>query len=202
MDGELREMAKPSESLITPDRPAATPRSSGPIAALPVRSPVRPAIPEAPPVIRVVLADDHPIFRDGLRRLIESEPGFAVVGEAGDGAEAVRLVAALKPDILLIDLAMPVMSGLQTLRALGERGLTACRVLLLTAAIDREQTMEALQLGARGIVPKEAATATLFKGIRVVMRDEYWVGRNCVADVIRHMREATRREPVNRACGE
>src|SRR5262249_11075424 len=125
--------------------------------------------------IKVVLADDHPLFRDGLRKLLESEPGFTVVGEAGDGAEAVELVATRDPDVLLIDLTMPGMTGLDALRALADRGLSACRVMLLTAAIDRDQMLEALQLGARGIVPKESATATLFKSIRTVMKDEYWI---------------------------
>jgi DNA-binding NarL/FixJ family response regulator len=111
---------------------------------------------------------------------------------------AVQLVHALKPDVLLIDLSMPVMTGLDALRALTDSG-SSCRVMLLTAAIDRNQTLEALQLGARGVVPKESATATLFKGIRVVMKDEYWVGRESVSDVIRYLREATRKDTSSRA---
>src|SRR5262245_13946735 len=148
---------------------------------------------------RVVLADDHPLFRDGLRRLLESEPGFAVVGEAGDGGTAVEMVETLRPDVLLIDLSMPVMTGLDALRALSDRGLTSCRVMLLTAAIDRERILEALQLGARGVVPKESATATLFKAVRAVMKDEYWVGRECVSDVIRYLRESSRTETAGRS---
>ena len=84
--------------------------------------------------INIVIADDHPIFRDGLRRLLEAESGLKVIGEACDGAEAVKMVRELKPDILLLDLAMPRHPGLEALRDLGT-GQQSVRVILLTAAV-------------------------------------------------------------------
>jgi two-component system nitrate/nitrite response regulator NarL len=145
-------------------------------------------VPEAPPVVRIVIADDHRIFRAGLRRLLEAEPGFAVVGEAADGTEVAALVEQLRPDILLLDVAMPRMPGLEVLRALADRG-TPVRTIVLTAAIDRTAFVKALQLGAWGVVLKEAATDLLFKSIRSVMAGQYWVGRETVSDLVQALRE-------------
>ncbi len=133
-------------------------------------------------VIRILIADDHPIFRDGLRRLLESEPDLRVVGEAADGAEAVKLAQQLKPDILLLDLAMPNVAGMDALHEL-TAAKTPVRTILLTASIERRQIVEALQLGARGVVLKESATEVLLKSISAVMNGGYWVGRQSVADL-------------------
>lgn len=132
--------------------------------------------------IRILIADDHPIFRDGLRRLLESEPNLCVVGEAADGAEAVALVAELKPDVLLLDLAMPRVPGMDALRELAAAAHPV-RTILLTASVERPQILEALQLGARGVVLKESATQVLFKSIAAVMDGSYWVGRESVPDL-------------------
>lgn len=134
------------------------------------------------PPIRILIADDHPIFREGLRRLLESG-GFDVIGEAADGAEAVRLTREFSPDILLLDVAMPRTTGLAALRELAaDNGPT--KTVLLTAAIDKDDIATALQLGARGVVLKEVATQVLFNCIRRVMEGEYWVGRDAVADLV------------------
>jgi two-component system, NarL family, nitrate/nitrite response regulator NarL len=139
--------------------------------------------------IRIVIADDHPIFRDGLRRLLEAEPDLKVVGEAQDGTEAVKMARQLKPDILLLDLAMPRMPGLDALREMSSgSNSNAVRVILLTAAAEKKQIVEALQLGARGVVMKDSATQLLLKSIHTVMAGEYWVGRESVSNLVQYLR--------------
>lgn len=139
--------------------------------------------------IRIVIADDHPIFRDGLRRLLESEADLKVVGEACDGAEAVKLARQFKPDILLLDLAMPRHPGLEALREMSSgAGSDGVRVILLTAAAEKNQIVEALQLGARGVVLKDSATQLLLKAIHTVMSGEYWVGRESVSNLVLYLR--------------
>lgn len=150
--------------------------------------------------IRLIIADDHPIFRDGLRRLLELEPAFRVIGEAADGGEAIKLVRQLGPDVLLLDLAMPRVPGLETLAELA-KSKTPVRTILLTAQIERAQIVEALQLGARGIVLKESATELLMESIRVVMSGQYWVGRESVSDLVATLRQLMPRggeEPSSR----
>jgi two-component system nitrate/nitrite response regulator NarL len=138
-------------------------------------------------VTRILIADDHPIFRDGLKRLLESEREFKVIGEACDGVDAVKLVRELKPEILLLDLAMPRRAGLEALREMGSEPLSV-RVILLTAAAEKDQIVEALQLGARGVVLKDSATQILLKSIRAVMNGEYWVGRESVSNLVQYLR--------------
>jgi DNA-binding NarL/FixJ family response regulator len=142
-----------------------------------------------PQPVRIVIADDHPIFRDGLRRLLEADSDFKVIGEASDGAEAVKLARQLKPDILLLDLAMPRHPGLEALRELSANsGPSPVRVILLTAAAEKNQIVEALQLGARGVVLKDSATQLLLKAIQTVMAGEYWVGRESVSNLVQYLR--------------
>jgi len=138
--------------------------------------------------IRIVIADDHPIFRDGLRRLLEAEPGLKVIGEASDGNDAVKLARQLKPDVMLLDLAMPRQPGLEALRDLSIGGANGVKVILLTAAAEKHQIVEALQLGARGVVLKDSATQLLLKSIHTVMAGEYWVGREAVSNLVQYLR--------------
>ncbi len=139
--------------------------------------------------ISIVVADDHQIFRDGLARLLGDEPDFTVAGSAGDGDETLRLVRELTPDVLLLDLAMPQRPGLDVLRDLAAES-SPVRTIVLAASIDETQMIEALELGARGIVLKEAATTLLFKCIRVVMAGQYWVGREAVSGLVDSLRRA------------
>src|SRR3974390_2012134 len=139
--------------------------------------------------VRIVIADDHTIFRDGLRRLLEAEPELEVVGEAADGGEAVAQTKQLDPDVLLLNLNMPRMPGREALRELSAAGEGKnTKIIVLTAAIERLQIIQALQFGARGVVMKEAATQLLMKAIRTVMAGQLWIGREAVGDIIEYMR--------------
>jgi two-component system nitrate/nitrite response regulator NarL len=138
--------------------------------------------------IRILIADDHPVVREGLRRLLDAEADFNVVGQAADGVEALELVRELRPDVLMLDLMMPRSSGMEVLRELSKTA-TNCRVILLAAALERAQIVEALQLGGRGVVLKEAATDLMFKSIRTVMAGQYWIGRESISDLIGYLRE-------------
>jgi len=138
--------------------------------------------------ISVLFADDHPLFRDAFRHLLETDPDVRVVGEASDGREAIRMVTDRRPDILLLDLVMPVMGGLETLRELSTLS-TSTRTLILTAEVGDSDIVEALQLGARGVVMKQTASDLVFKSMRAVMAGQYWVGRECVGELIDKMRE-------------
>jgi two-component system nitrate/nitrite response regulator NarL len=147
--------------------------------------------------IRIVIADDHPLVREGLRALLELQPGFTVAGEAGDGLEAVQMTRALRPDVLLLDLAMPQMNGLEVLKELADTAIDV-KAILLTATIEREETLRALRLGARGVVLKESATQMLYKCIRAVMAGEFWVGRERIADLMQILRQMEQ-EPAREA---
>lgn len=123
-------------------------------------------MPDLPRPVRIAIADDHQIFRDGLRRLLESEPGFEIVAEAADGQQAATAVRNVAPDVLLLDVAMPRMNGVDTLNA---PGVSATRVILLTAGVEARELLRAVQCGARGIILKESATRDLIEGIHRVM---------------------------------
>jgi len=132
---------------------------------------------------RILIADDHPVFRQGLISVFRNQKEFTIVGEATDGRQALKLIEELHPDIVLLDLMMPRMTGLETLRELSN-SRHPVRTILLTASIAKEQIAQALQLGARGIVLKDAPTDVLFKSIHAVITGKFWVGESSVNDLV------------------
>ena len=141
---------------------------------------------------RVLVADDHAIVREGIKRILEGQEGIEIAGEATNGHEVLERVRAGGFDILLLDLSMPKGNGLKALRDLSEMGLPS-RPVLLTAAIDPTETVAALQLGARGVILKESATQLLYRCLQAVMEGEYWVGHDRVHDIVQHLRLAARK---------
>lgn len=120
-------------------------------------------------MIRVVLVDDQALLRAGFRALIEAEPDLAVVGEAANGREALDVVRAQRPDIVLMDIRMPVMDGLESVRAMGaDPALAAAKVIILTTFDLDEYVFEAVRLGASGFLVKDTEPADLLAGIRAV----------------------------------
>src|SRR5882672_4566145 len=129
--------------------------------------PDKPAVP-----IRIVIADDHPIFRDGLQKLLSLENDFEVVAQVGDGDEVLRAVEEYHPDVLLLDLKLPGTHGLTILQKLQIAHNTTTKVIVLTASDDRNEFVQAMKLGTSGIVLKQSATELLIKSIRKVHRSE------------------------------
>lgn len=145
--------------------------------------------------IRIVLADDHPIVLQGLQHLFERESDFEVVSCCHDSAAALEAVRAQQPDVLVLDLRMPGGNGLDVLREISNDHLP-CRTVLLTAAINEEQVVEAMKLGASGLVLKESPPDALVSCVRRVHQGEQWIDRETVARAFRTVldREAATRE--------
>jgi DNA-binding NarL/FixJ family response regulator len=135
-------------------------------------------------LIRLVIADDHPIFRDGLRKLLSLEDDFEVVGEAKDGNEVLELMREKEPDVLLLDLRMPGLDGLSVLQSLKNSGCRS-RIIILTASEDKNEFVQAMKLGCSGIVLKQTATELLYKSIRKVHSGEIWLDSHTTAAVMR-----------------
>jgi DNA-binding NarL/FixJ family response regulator len=157
--------------------------------------------------VSVVLADDECMFRSSLRHLLTAPPsviqevygvnvgpGFEVVGEAGTGEETISVVQSVKPDLLLLDLSMPRMSGLDALGQLRVHG-ESMRAILLAGVIDQAHLLTAVQVGVRGVVVKDSATELLFEAIVSVMGGRFWLGQTLVSDLIELVR--TLSQPSN-----
>ena len=126
--------------------------------------------------IKVVIADDHALFRDGLRKILSLERDILVVGEAGNGDEVPKIVERTKPDVLLLDLKMPKGDVVQNLLDVGARSPTT-RVMILTAFSDEENVLNAAKGGAKGYVPKGVPSATLLQAIKVVHSGGFWIDK-------------------------
>ena len=133
--------------------------------------------------IRILIADEHRMLRDGLRKLLEAEPDFVVAGEAANGHETLERARQSEPDVLLLGQGVPGIPYLEVLRLLGASALPT-RSLLLATAIEPKEIVTVLQLGARGIVMKDSASDLLMKAIRMVMAGQYWIGRESVSTLV------------------
>lgn len=145
--------------------------------------------------LSLVLADDHPIILDGLEPLFQREGDLKVVARCHDGHEALRAVRQHRPDVLILDIRMPGLDGLSVLRELRQEGLPT-RVVLLTAALDEDEVLEAIRLGVRGVVLKEMAPRLLVQCVRKVAAGEQWIETGSLSRALDTMirREAGARE--------
>lgn len=134
--------------------------------------------------IRIVIADDHPIVRDGIKRLLALESDIDVVGEAGDGRSVLDVVHETNPDVLLLDLRMPNLDGLGALETLQQTNKRT-RVIILTASEDKNEFVQAMKLGCSGIVLKQTAPELIVKSIRKVFAGEIWLDSHTTAAVMR-----------------
>ena len=124
--------------------------------------------------IRIILVDDHKLVRAGLRMLIDGMTDMVIVGEAGNGAEALALCATLQPDVILLDIAMPVLNGLDALQQIHQQ-YPAMRVIILSMLASEEHVIRALCQGATGYLLKDSAPAELELAIRCVLNGETWL---------------------------
>lgn len=133
--------------------------------------------------VRVVVADDHPVVRFGVKNMLENEPGFEIVGEAEDGDVAITETLELEPDVLLLDVQMPRLPGLEAMRAIMDRS-PRVKIILLTSTISTQEIIEALQIGARGIVLKDSVAGDLARAMRAVVAGDYWIGGERVMNLV------------------
>lgn len=133
--------------------------------------------------IRILLADDHRLFRFGMRQLLDQRQGITVVGEAGDGFSAVEMAATLKPDVIFMDISMPQLNGLEAMRRILEQN-PAARIVILSMHSDRRYVTEALRSGARGYLLKDSAPDELLKSINRVIAGQYFLSSGVNQQVI------------------
>jgi DNA-binding NarL/FixJ family response regulator len=138
--------------------------------------------------ITLLIADDHPVVRDGLSGMFARDPGFEVLGEAGDGAEAIRLAQALTPDVILMDLRMPGMDGLTAITELARQGITA-RVLVLTTYDTDSYVLPAIEAGATGYLLKDAPRAELLRAVRAAAQGQAVLSPSVATRLMSRVRE-------------
>ena len=147
--------------------------------------------------IRIVIADDHTVLRAGLRKLLDEQPDIEVIGEANDGNEAITVTAELIPDVLLLDISMPILGGMDVIRTIKAK-MPKVAILVLTMYEDEGHFIQALKAGASGYIPKKAADTELIAAIRAVNRGEVFIyssfGKAMVAQIIHNESSDTEEE--------
>jgi len=146
--------------------------------------------------IRIVVADGQPVFTLGVRALLAEDPTIQIVGEAADGEETLRLVEQHRPDVLLLDLTLARLNGLEVLNRIAALKVPT-RTVIVTAAIDRGEMRTAMVRGAHGVLLKNMASELLGKCVRQVMKGEYWIGRESVGDLIDALRNPVQTEDAS-----
>jgi DNA-binding NarL/FixJ family response regulator len=150
--------------------------------------------------LRVLLGDDHRILRHGLRKILEEKPEFQVVGEAGDGREAVKMAEALLPDVAILDIAMPLLNGIEATRQIVRR-VPACKVLILSMHEDEPYIARALQAGARGYLLKDSAGTDLLRAVAAVASGKAFfsavISQAMIDDYVRRVADATVDDPYD-----
>lgn len=146
--------------------------------------------------VRILISDKQPIFREGLRHLLETDPRLVIVGHTGDeGSGAIALVSERKADVLLLGMAVSGAKAVATLQELLASG-SPVRTLVMTAHVDSPEVMRALQMGARGVIPKDSKPEVLFNSIHSVMEGHFWIGSERVSQTaggLRRLETARRR---------
>src|SRR5258708_10526931 len=149
-------------------------------------------------MIRILLADDHPIVREGLRAVLETQPDFEVIAEAVSGDEALRLALNLQPDILLLDLEMPIMDGVETIRRLRQQQ-PAARIIVFTAFDNDERIIHAVQAGANGYLLKGSPRGDIFQAIRTTMERGSLLQPVVHSKLLRHVGHQANPKPLGTA---
>ena len=142
--------------------------------------------------IRILLVDDQPLFREGLHTLLSVQPDFEVVGEAGNGEEAIRLARSLRPSVVMMDLQMPVLDGVAATRRLQEEQPNS-RVIVLTTFDDDEMVFDGLRAGAVGYLLKDASSEKLAEAVRVAARGETFLQPSVAAKVVAEFTRLSRK---------
>jgi len=140
--------------------------------------------------IRILLADDHSIIREGLRPLLEKEPDMKVVGEAENGRAAVQSVRDLKPNVVIMDISMPDLNGIEATRRIRQE-FPACKVIGLSVHTDNQYVAQMIQAGASGYLPKSCAFQELAAAVRAVMADKTYLSPKVIDSVVQYLQKSS-----------